>query len=364
MKHPVHAKQAKARSAQNVRPFRAIAAGSIALLLAAGSVYGRAGVPQGVFSITVGGKAPQEEVLANSNVDGVTIRYDWASLEPTEGIFDFSYLDTTVASVAQAGKKVLLRISTQTGKPKWVTTAVKNAGGLFFRLVSDGENVSIPVFWDPTFLKKKTAMIAALGDHFADNPTVAIVVASFANATSEDWNVPHTPDQVQQWMNLGYTSEKLVDAGHTVIDATMTAFPNQYVTLAIGGNGSGTGRLDPSSDYVARTVVDDERALWGNRLIAQKNDVSTFIPDFPGEDTLYSMITDFAPNVGGQMLYQCINDPTYKVNNGVPIDPALALTLSVIKAVAYSEKYLEIYQIDVVNLPNVIAAAHQALTAP
>ena len=365
MKQSAHTYDIKINSAPNVQNIhRLICASLFILAFAAESAHGRAGVPQGVFSITVGGKEPQEEVLANPNVDGVTLRYDWASLEPIEGVFDFSYLDTNVASVAAAGKKVLLRISTQTGKPKWVTTAVKNAGGLFFRFVSDGTNVSIPVFWDPTFLRKKTAMIAALGNHFGNNPAVAIVAASFANATSEDWNVPHTPDLVQQWLNLGYTSEKLIGAGQTILDATMMAFPNQYVTLAIGGNGSGSGSLDPTSDYVARAVVEDIRSVWPNRLITQKNDLSTFIPDYPGEDTLYSMITDFAPNVAGQMLYQCINDPTYKVNNGIPIDPALALALSIINGVAYNEKYIEIYQVDVVNSSKVIAVAHEALTAP
>jgi beta-galactosidase GanA len=365
LKQSAHTYDIKINSAPNVQNIhRFICASLFILAFAAESAHGRAGVPQGVFSITVGGKEPQEEVLANPNVDGVTLRYDWASLEPIEGVFDFSYLDTNVASVAAAGKKVLLRISTQTGKPKWVTSAVKNAGGLFFRFVSDGTNVSIPVFWDPTFLRKKTAMIAALGNHFGNNPAVAIVAASFANATSEDWNVPHTPDLVQQWLNLGYTSEKLIGAGQTILDATMMAFPNQYVTLAIGGNGSGSSSLDPTSDYVARAVVEDIRSVWPNRLITQKNDLSTFIPDYPGEDTLYSMITDFAPNVAGQMLYQCINDPTYKVNNGFPIDPALALALSIINGVAYNEKYIEIYQVDVVNSSKVIAVAHEALTAP
>jgi hypothetical protein len=59
---------------------------------------------------------------------------------------------------------------------------------------SSGVTTSIPLLWDPVFLAKKKATIAALGAHFTNNPTVTIVWTSFANATSEDWNVPHTPD--------------------------------------------------------------------------------------------------------------------------------------------------------------------------
>jgi hypothetical protein len=351
------------RNIQNL--IHGLSVASIALVFLVESAHGRAQIPQGVFSIANLGLPPQDEVLDDPNVDGVTIRQDWAALEPIEGQFDFSYLDTTIASVGAAGKKALIRIMTQSGKPKWVTTAVQNAGGLFFRFNSNGKNTSIPVFWDPTYLQKKTAMIQALGAHISANPTVAIVVASFANASSEDWNVPHTTQYISQWFNLGYTSDKMIGAGHTIIDATMAAFPNQFVTLAIGANGTKLDQPNPDpADYVAMTVIADERALWPNRLIVQKNDLSTFIPDYPGTNTIYDIMTASAPDIGGQMLFQCMNDPTYRVNKGIPIDPALALTFSIINAVSYSEKFVEIYQIDVVNMPEVIEAAHNALLGP
>jgi hypothetical protein len=49
----------------------------------------------------------------------------------------------------------------------------------------------------------------------------------------------------------------MLDAGATIIDATMAAFPNQYVTLAVGANGhTGQGpNLDPDANYVARNAV-------------------------------------------------------------------------------------------------------------
>ena len=78
-------------------------------------------------------------------------------------------------------------------KPDWVTNAVAEAGGSFFTFDKDGVPTTIPVFWDPTFLAKKKAMIAALGAHFTGNAAIKIVWTSFANANSEDWSVPHTP---------------------------------------------------------------------------------------------------------------------------------------------------------------------------
>ena len=284
-------------------------------------------VPQGVFSFTDSGVQPWDVVLANPDVDGISLRQDWSALQPTAGTFDWTYLDAAVAASAAAGKQVLLRINTQSGKPAWVTTAIQNAGGSFFTYTNNGVQTTIPVFWDPTFLAKKTAMIAALGAHFANNPAVTIVSTSFANAAGEDWYVPDKAAYISQWLSLGYTSQKMINTGATVINATMTAFPNQYVTLAVGGDEHWSlgNALDPTADYVARNAVLNAQAAWSGRLIVQRNDLSTFIA---GTSTFYQMLLDFPP-AAGQMLYFCFGDTLYKVNNGVPIDPALALTLSV-----------------------------------
>ncbi len=214
-------------------------------------------IPQGVFSLSNSGKIANDTVLADPNVMGVSIRYGWIDLEPIEGAFNWSFLDAEVARIGASGKKVLLRIATQSGKPAWVTKAVRKKKGKFFTFEDDGVLTSIPVFWDPTFLQKKKNMIAALGAHFTNNPNVAIVTASFANASSEDWAVPHDPEYVEQWLRLGYTTQKMLDAGKQIVDATMAAFPNQYVAMAIGSNGhsGSTGNLDPTADYVAENVI-------------------------------------------------------------------------------------------------------------
>jgi hypothetical protein len=317
-------------------------------------------VPQGVFSITNDGQPINSAVLSNRHVDGITVRTGWAAVEPTEGNFDWSYLDSTIAAAGAAGKQVLLRIGTMGKRPAWVDTAVRSAGGKFFTFTSGGETLSIPLFWDPVFLAKKKALIAALGARYTNNPAVAIIVTSFANAESEDWNVPHTSDLIPQWLKLGYTTEKLLGAGRQIIDGTMRAFPNQYVTLAVGGDGP---NLDPSLNYVASTIVATERAIWPGRLIAQKNSLSTYVVEAPANfGTIWRLIWDSRPDVGAQMLFWCFGDSEYRVNDGVPIDPALALTRSINVGLTYQLNYIEIYQKDVVNLPAVITYAHDALT--
>jgi len=323
-----------------------------------------ADIPRGVFSLSASGKPCSDTVLANPDVAGVSIRYPWFDLEPKEGDFDWTFIDAEVARVAAAGKQVLLRIGTMSGRPAWVTTAVRRAGGKFFTFDDNGVETTIPVFWDPTFLAKKKAMIVAVGKHFTGNPAVAIVTASFANATSEDWNVPHKANDIDNWFAVGYTTAKLLDAGKQIIDATMAAFPNQYVTLAIGGNGhtGATGNLDPTADYVAENAIATARASWPDRLIAQINSLSTFNPDAPGpEGSIWNLLWNSRPDVGAQMVYWCFDDPTYRVNGGEPGKPGKVLTACVDAAVSYELNYIEIYQKDVINLPTVITYAREQL---
>lgn len=314
-------------------------------------------VPGGVFCLLPAGKRCADAALANPSVDGLGIRQDWKDLEPTEGVYNWDFLDSEVARAAAAGKMVLLRINTQSAKPDWVTNAVTQAGGAFFTFDKDGVPTTIPVFWDPTFLAKKKAMIAALGAHFTNNTSIKIVWTSFANASSEDWSVPHTQAEIAAWQAVGYTSEKLLDAGRQIIEASMTAFPNQYITLAVAGN----GKLDPDVNYVARNAVLAARAAWPGRLIVQKNSLGTFNPPAPGTGTVYQVLWDFRPDVGGQMLDACFNDTTYRNNAGVAADPAVILHDSVNLGAGYGMKYIEIYQLDVLNLPAEITYAHNVL---
>ncbi|CAN5594040.1 hypothetical protein BH20VER3_BH20VER3_18680 [soil metagenome] len=320
-------------------------------------------VPQGVFTLSAADKVAQQSALDNRDVVGLSIRAGWAALEPSEGVFNWSYLDSEIARATAAGKVVMLRISTQSGKPQWVTDAIKQAGGKFFNYDNNGETGSFALYWDPTFLAKKKAMIAAVGARYGGNPNIKIVSASFANGTSEDWSVPHETADVTQWLSLGYTTDKLVDAGKQMIDAVMTAFPNAYVTVAMNGNGyTGKGpNLDPDSNYVPRTVTANANASWPGRFIAQKNSLSTFNPVAPGTNSNWEVLWNNRPNVGAQMLYWCANETSYRMNGGVPGDPATVLRKAIDAGLSYGLSFLEIYQTDVINLPGEIAYAHGKL---
>jgi hypothetical protein len=159
-------------------------------------------------------------------------------------------------------------------------------------------------------------LIQAAGAHYAANPNIVVVACSFANSTTGDWNVPTSPEDIPNWLAAGYTTELMVNAGETIIDATMAAFPNRNVNMSIGRV---TGNLDPTPDYLAQTVVDYATTTYG-RFITQKDSLSANTPEPAIDSSLmnWQVLLDQSPNVAGQMLWNVSGDNTYRMNGGVP----------------------------------------------
>jgi hypothetical protein len=347
------------------------AAGNVAVSPAVSvTVDNPPGIPRGIFSSTPAGDPVPSDVLANPLIEGVTIRAPWPTIELAEGVYDWSYLDTEIARAAAAGKQILLRVpSGGLNTPQWVF----DAGVQTFSFVDDNPfhdtyntTVSIPVFWDPIFLEKKTRFIGAVGERFAAVPAVVLISSSCANATTDDWNVPRTETDVENWLALDYTSAKLIEACTAIIDATMAAFPDRLALMAVGRNGN---RLDPDPDYVARSVASSARTAYPDRFVVQKNSLSARTPDPATTTSLgaWQIVFDSQPDVAGQMLWFVTNDPNCRMNGQVtPCDPATMLEQAVTVGVHYGMQYQEIYQRDILNpgLADVIRYAADVLAPP
>jgi hypothetical protein len=320
-------------------------------------------LPYGVFSLTSVGKPVNSAILTNPLVAGVTIRGRWQDVEPSEGVYDWSYFDQQIARVGNAGKQILLRITSGgQNTPPWVFDA--GVQTFSFAEGGSGETVTIPVFWDPIFLQKKKNFIAAMGEHFAANPHVVLVSSSCANATTDDWVVPSTQTDIANWKAVDYTSAKLIEACKDIIDATIAAFPNQYTLMAIGRSKKG---LDPNVDYVAEHVLAYTWANYPTNFIAQMNSLSarTWDPLVATQLHGWQMLYDYRPMVAGQMLWYVTDDLTCRMNGKIkPCDPEQVLRKAVTIGAHYEMLYQEIYQKDILNpeLAGVIEAAANMLS--
>jgi len=337
-------------------------------------------IPSGVFDLVGFGRQVKISALTNPDVDGISVHEKWWHLEPSEGVYDWSTLDAYVARITPYGKNILIRIGTMGGRhslggnmPDWVMDAVGANTITYYD--SGGVLRTIPLFWDQTYLDKKTAMIAAIGARYSGNPLVKVATASFANRHSEDWSVPDSTQidgippagssEASRMLAAGYTHQKMVDAGTQIMDAAMAAWPNQVIYLAIGRIDR---PLEQDPDSVARDVRDATRSRWGvNRLVIGKEIISNVMPFAPPDPTsAWELFYESGPAIAGQNLSACYGDPHCQMNggncNGLTADQILRGTVD--HFVSYGGKWLEIYDDDVTNLLSAIHYAHQQLFIP
>jgi hypothetical protein len=124
---------------------------------------------------------PSDTVDEFPGLTVVYLRLAWSYLEPEEGRFNWSVVDTPAQRWIAKGKKVALRFTTsETGQqiyatPEWVKKA--GAQGTFTRnrqVVTEG-GVWEPNFDDPVFLEKLEHFLAAAGRRYDGNPNIAFV---------------------------------------------------------------------------------------------------------------------------------------------------------------------------------------------
>ena len=327
-------------------------------------------IPKGIFSMPPAeSNGFPDQILNDPRIVGLDLGGSWADFERTEGVYDWSSVDSELVKAEAHGKKVLLRIvSGGINVPDWLL-ADPNVQTFTFIDTNPyhstyGEELTMPVFWDPIFLAKKIALIQAAGAHFAGHSNIQVVACSFANATTGDWYIPDAPEDIANWLAAGYTTELMVNAGKMIIDATMAAFPNQNVTLAIA---RGAADLDPTLDYLPETVIDYATTTYG-RFITQKNSLCATTPD-PAIDTTFlwnwQVLFDQCPNVAAQMLWNVSVDDTYRMNGGIPGNERNILINAITIGTHYGTQYQEIYEVDLEdpNLSSVIDTAYTLLAA-
>jgi hypothetical protein len=324
--------------------------------------------PTGLVSLSPGCSPVATGVLNNPYVSIVGVRCGWERVEKTAGTYNWSYFDAQIAAAAAVHKPVLLRVvAGGYHTPSYVYA--KGARTFTFTETTSynylyQKSVTIPLFWDSVFLSSKFAMIAKMGQHFASNPNVEIVAVSCANATTDDWEVPHSSADISNWHAVGYTSAQMVTACEQTIDATIAAFPTQYVTLAIGQDGT----LDSpqSSTYVADSVTAYAISKYPSHVIIQKNGLSATTPD-PNTTRLSGSwlgLYDARPDIAAQNLWFVTNDLTCRMNAGVkPCQPTTMLDSALSIGRHYGIGYAEIYDRDILN-PALQATLSQYATTP
>jgi hypothetical protein len=211
---------------------------------------------------------------------GLTVAYlriAWSHLEPQEGQFVWSVLDTPAQRWIDKGKRVALRISCcesfmRYATPQWVHEA--GVKGHFFT-VGKGVDPNGP-FWepdydDPVFLQKLDNFLAALAARYDGNPRVAFIdIGSFGV-----WGEGHT-----------FHSSRLPYSGETIrkhIDLHLKHF--KRTLLAANDDFVDHGRGRSCMDYAAEkglTLRDDSILVQaGEKAYIRADLAQAFWPKVP-----------------------------------------------------------------------------------
>lgn len=125
--------------------------------------------------------APADTLDDFPGLSTVYLRLPWAYLEPQEGRFHWSVLDTPAQRWIAKGKRIALRLTTSENWMKYATPEwVKNAGakGTFYqfgkgRVAQSG--TWDPFFDDSVYLQKLDAFLAAAAKRYNGNPNVEFI---------------------------------------------------------------------------------------------------------------------------------------------------------------------------------------------
>jgi hypothetical protein len=305
---------------------------------------------------------------------GVDLAVDWPTVEPADGVFDWSLIDTRLQEAAAANLKVVLDLHTSpTAAPSWLLSNPQVQTITLLDTNSNHatacQNLTGPVFWDPVFLQKKTAFITAAGNRYASNPLVVATNVSFANWYTSDWSVPAfvgpcadcggvVLNQVQQWLSAGYTTQNMISAAEQTITTAALAFPNQALKLPVHGT---SASLDGTFTTLANTILNYGFTLYPTRFIAQIDFLSTQSPlansaavntaSTNTENFLFQLLNQYSPDVGFQMVAPATDTSgSCRLNGGMsPCPPGPTLQTAISVGSTYSPSFIEFANEDATN---------------
>jgi len=199
--------------------------------------------------------APSDTVDYFPGLSVVYIRVPWSFVEPTEGKFNWSFIDTPAQRWVSRRKRIALRFtSTESAwpspafaTPKWVMAA--GAKGHYFETgkgVVGGGEFWEPDYGDPVFLDKLNIFLKAVASRYDGNPEVAFIdVGSFGV-----WGEGHTIWSTK----IPYTSATV----RRIVDIYRKNF--KRTLLVVNDDFASQGRGEAAIDYaraVGLTLRDD-----------------------------------------------------------------------------------------------------------
>lgn len=137
----------------------------------------RAAAPENFLYTSSGDLAAAKAILSRPDIGGVQIVYNWRSLEPAKGQYDFSAIEKDLALAKSLDKKLFIQIQDRFFSPKaknvpdYLMADPEYGGGLASQFDNPGENKPVgsgwvAQQWNPAVRERYQALLKALAEKF------------------------------------------------------------------------------------------------------------------------------------------------------------------------------------------------------
>lgn len=312
----------------------------------------------GVYVVTPLSRPIPESILTLPSIDGIAIRVGWRTLQPTAQPPDFSLVDQQIAAARRYGKRVSLSFEAAIDTPDWVFDL--GARPYWFVLDEEShlcERRRIPLPWDPVYLDSLKQFIRTASRRFNRSDMLTHVKVTGLGGRRQASSLPHravrtlsdgkqtcsTSDEVTEWLSVGYSRSRVLQAWRETIDLFAEGFTSHRLAVVIDMEGlppiDEKGQLIPGAQYDPDIVPELLKlALSGreNRILVQSNELTnTSSYPFPirfGEEV----------SIGYQMRWAVSTDKQYLMNGGVPEGMVSIFDSTIRRGVAARGRYIEV----------------------
>ncbi len=321
------------------------------------------------------GKLFDARSYTNPNIAGLTFRTSWADIEPTEGNFVWTKLDTVFDNAEKNGKWVELILIPGFGTPAWALQGVPIAIFSVNYGPGKGDQLPLPLPWDQTYLSRWFAFLKTVSARYQNRPSFLKIAVDGPTSITGEMALPNEPADRCTWIKVGYTSDRIIGAWKQVFANYAQIFPRQYFSLALFPplpivsttrceNGNPVGTSADESQRVRAVIIGLGADNYPKQFVLQENGLSAS----KSEDLVvnvgdYDVVKSYSGKVvtGFQLTTSAIQDPTAM---GDPDGPT-ALQKSLQLGLDAHVQFLEVQEPDVLSsaAQNVLAAIARALAA-
>jgi len=285
-------------------------------------------------------------LAGHAAVDGLAFRTSWKTLEPLDGVHDWTTLDAALDTVRSRGKQLTLHVGVSAiGIPSWLGALGVTT---YTYKTPMGATVTEPIPWEATFLSRYTQFLAALAAHIQGRGDAGLLYAVSDGAPVAEMSIVGCQNAMLSG-GIAYSRANYLSAWKTTVDAHAAAFP--------------ATRLFISAPVSVICMPDnDGKAFYTevmNHGLARTVNATVFAADLnaAGSARLRQVDASISSRAAivFQMIWSSVNDPQNRMQG--------TLNDAVCNGIARGARYFEIYKADFSSADAAIQSAIQRARA-